>query len=225
MLFCPDAFARFAATNRSAFRRISRATQGEQSPEDVENEAFILAAELISKGAALDLDDRSHQDLVIRHLYQALVRYTELNVRHAVRLDHSPCGEEDEAHPLMNKLAAAEEFDPAVSVARSQDEAMGDQQEPTPHESLAGAYVHLLRMFDNRMPRVAEHLLLSVSHSYRRVAQAKVLAALQRSLMEACRRREDAFVPKAWRRFKLKRAPEQLAFDFEAGTELFAGQV
>lgn len=223
MLFCPDAFARFAEARKNDLRRISRATQGECSPGDVENEAFILAATLVSKGTALHLDDRSHQELLIRHLYQSLVRYTELNVRHAVRLDHSPSGEEDEAHPLRNKLAAAEEFDPAVSVARSQDEALVDQQDPTPHESLAGAYVHLLRMFDNRMPRVAEHLLLSVSHSYRRVAQAKVLAALQRSLMEVCRRPEDGFVPKAWRRFKLKRTPEQLNFDFDAGVELFAG--
>lgn len=213
-----ETFARFAAARKRKFRQISAATQGEATADDVENEAFILAAELTSKGTVLDLDNLQHQDLLIAHLYQRLVRYTEVHVRHAVRLDHSPDGEEDQAHPLMNRLAADEHFDPAMAIIRD-EAALPMAPDPEPHESLAAAYVHLLRRFDNRMKDVADHLLISLSYCYRRCSHAKVLAVHQWPLPAPAK--VTAFVPSAWRRFRLLREPLQLAFDFNAPGPLF----
>jgi len=147
------------------------------------------------------------------------VRYTELNVRHAVRLDHSTNGNEDEAHPLMNMLAADEHFDPAVAVARDQEAAVLDDADPLPHESLAGAYVHLLRRFDNRMTAVADHLLISLGYCYHRCSHAKILAMHQRTLPTGSASVE--FIPKPWRPYRLVARPVQLCFGFGAEDELF----
>ena len=60
------------------------------------------------KNVVVEFLNKSFQDLLISHLYQHLVRYTELNVRHAVRLDHAaPDGDQDyESHPLMGSLVS-----------------------------------------------------------------------------------------------------------------------
>jgi len=78
---------------------ISRATRGEASPEEVESEEWLLVTELQSKGVRIDLQQAEHRQPILARLYQQLVRYTELNVRYAVRLDHSPGGEDGEAIP------------------------------------------------------------------------------------------------------------------------------
>ena len=73
-----------------------------------------MAAELMSKEVALNLDNSAvHQNFPMARWYEP-VRYAERSIRHAVRLDHSRGCEEDEAHPLINKLTAGDEFDPSV---------------------------------------------------------------------------------------------------------------
>lgn len=133
-------------------------------------------------------------------------------MRNAVRLDHAPNGEADEVHPLAHLLAAAPEYDPAVAVSEAQERALAAVAEPGAHHSLAGAWVALLRMFDNRMADVAKHLLISRSYCYVRCAYARVLAVNQTPLPTAPD--EPAFVPKPWRRYRIMRPHMQMALDF-----------
>lgn len=68
-----------------------------------EFEAWLMTQEFGPKGYGLDLAQPEHQTKLIAHLYQKLVRYTELNVlnvRNTVRLDHAPGGDESQVHPL-----------------------------------------------------------------------------------------------------------------------------
>ncbi|MDB5817810.1 MAG: hypothetical protein JWQ11_1450, partial [Rhizobacter sp.] len=99
------AFDRFVAARKKDLKRIASHTRGENEFSDVVSEAWLLSQSMAaSRPTAFNLDDASSQELVLSHVYQHLVRYTELNVRHAVRLDHSVVGNDDECHPLMHLL-------------------------------------------------------------------------------------------------------------------------
>lgn len=210
-----SSFGQFVARRKADLRRISAATQGEYSPGDMESEAWLKIHEFRSKGVHLDLDNPQHESLLLSHLYQQFVRYAEVKqVRWAVRLDHSPNGEEGESHPLMNMLAASDEYDPAVALEAAEEQALAAKAEPGVHHSLAGAYLALLRMFDNRMHDVAQHLLISLSYCYLRCAHARILAVHQTPLPLTLK--DKKFVPGAWRKFRLLRAPVQMVLDFEA---------
>jgi hypothetical protein len=214
-------FAEFLDSHRKDLLRISRATRGEASLEDVQAEAWLLIADLGSKGLRIDLRLAEHQQLVLARLYQHLVRYTELNVRYAIRLDHSPGGQEGEVHPLAHLLAADERSDPIVALMHAQDQMNIDPEVLSPHRSLAGAYLYLLDHLNNQMDALAEHLLISLSYCYRRCSHARVLATHQQPLPASAMPKDETFIPSAWRQFRLQRQQEQLNLDLEWSEALF----
>lgn len=100
-------FSYFVTTRKKDLQRIASGTRGEYQLSDVINEAWLLASTMTPKaGATLDLGNPEHQKLLLSYLYQALVRYTDTRVRYAVRLDHSPYGDEDDMHPIARSLSA-----------------------------------------------------------------------------------------------------------------------
>lgn len=208
-----DAFKSFAADRKKDLQRIARATRGEHLFEDVVHEAWLMAMTMVKPdGGVLDLSAPDDQRRLLSHIYQHLVRYTDLNVRHAVRLDHAPAGGEDgDVHPLSHLLVSNDGRDPLGELI--EHEAQRDLEAKLDgHGSLAAAYVHLLRQCDNRMPAVAEHLRISVSYAYFRCAHARRLAAHMTHIPIPS---VERFAQGAWRRFRLRRPQVQLAFDFE----------
>lgn len=220
-----DAFTQFLRTHQQDWRRISRHTRGEHSPEDVQAEAWLMLATLRDKGITLDLQTPDHQSLLMAHLYQHLVRYTELNVRNAVRLDHAPHGEDGDMHPLAYLLAADAHYDPVVALMHAEDQRQPAlEHDPSAHQSIAAAYLCLLRHYDNRMAAVANHLMISLSYCYRRCAHARLLAILQEALPATAMATDPDFIPGAWRHFRLLRTPVQLSFDFDSDMHLFTDE-
>jgi len=207
-----DTFGLFVHRNEQALKRIARATRGEHDFGDVANEAWLMAEAIASRtGRPADFADPEFQDLLIRHLYQALVRYTELNVRHAVRLDHAAAGDdESDTHWLANRLASDGGRDPLSHLLAGEEPVAGDGEH---HPSLAGAWVKLLWMSGGRMRTVARKLLISVSHTYRCHAKAVHLAQTQNSIPFDLEGLEAHLGP--WRRSRVVRIPRQLEFDFE----------
>jgi hypothetical protein len=209
------AFERFVTQRKKDLQRIARHTQGEHQLPDVINEAWLVAFDLAARrGATIEFLNPAFQELLLSHLYQHLVRYTEQNVRLAVRLDHAPAGgdSQDASHPLMNMLVSDGGRDPLAELIERETESLWNN-EPDVHHSLAGAYVRLLRHFDNRMRSVADHLLISVSHAYHRCAQARLWAIYQNPVPMPVM--EGQFIPGPWRLFQLRRVPVQLMFDFD----------
>jgi hypothetical protein len=209
------AFEEFVVQRKRDLERIGRSTRNEYELVDVANEAWLKAFELKArKNVAVDFLDRSFQDLLIRHLYQHLVRYTERNVRYATRLDHAVRGgdRDSESPPLMHTLISDDGRHP-LTVLIEREETSSRLSDVDLSNSLAGAYVRLLRHFDNKMRVIADHLLISKSYAYRRCAHARWLVARQKSVPLSMM--EEAFIPGPWRRFRLWRAPTQLAFDFD----------
>lgn len=208
-----EAFNQFVTRWKKKLRGIAYKTSGEQQYEDVVQEAWVMARTLrADDGGPLDLSNEMHQQRLLAYLYQHIVRYTELTVRHAVRLEHAPSGYDDgeDVHPLARTLAS----DAGRNVLDALLDREADQSLETDlqaHGSLAAAYIHLLRHFDNRMDAAASHLRISVSYAYRRCAQARCLAAHLRHIPVPG---SDA-LPGPWRRYRLIRQPVQLTFDFD----------
>jgi hypothetical protein len=209
-------FERFVAQRRRKLQRIAYKTRGEHQFSDLVGEAWLIGQELMARNDVVpDFLDPSFQDLLLSHLYQHFIRYEEKNVRYAVRLDQAieGAGQDDESHPLMYVLASDEGRDPLAEIIERETASLAYAKLGVQH-CLASAYVRLLRLFDNRMPAVADHLLISISHSYRRCAKARLLAVCQHHL--PIPPMERSFIPGPWRRFRLHRAaPVQLTFDFE----------
>ncbi|WP_231662788.1 hypothetical protein [Ralstonia solanacearum] len=196
-------------------QRIARHTAGEHQLTDVLHEAWIMAENLQPpNGTRLDLENAACQEKLLSHLYQHLVRYTEQNVRRAIRLDHATSGhdQDDDVHPLTYLLVRDEGRD-LLGGLIERESASALDADLDAHGSLAAAYVHLLRHFDNRMSAVANHLLISRSYAYRCCARARQLAThLQHIPIPVSNERR---IPGPWRRFRLRRMPIQLSFDFD----------
>ena len=80
-------FTRFVDDCSDSLRRIARATRGEHEFDEVVNHAWLLATDLAARGMTTDFLDTGFRTLLLGHLYQALVRYTDVHVRYANRLD------------------------------------------------------------------------------------------------------------------------------------------
>ncbi|MDA7418045.1 hypothetical protein PGB34_16900 [Xenophilus arseniciresistens] len=172
-----EAFERFVSRHKKKLRGIAYKTAGEQQYEDVVQEAWLMACTLRAEDSGpLDLSDEIHQQRLLAHLCQHLVRYTELTVRHAVRLEHGTGSDgSEDGHPLARTLTS----DGGRSVLDALMERDAEQlleRELQAHGSQAAAYIQLLRHFDDHMEAVALHLRVSVSYAYRRCAHARRLA-------------------------------------------------
>lgn len=208
-----DPFDRFVLDRKEDLKRIARHTRGEHEYRDIVNGAWIMARTLSGSHIPINLLDVASQEKLIQHLYQHFVRYTERNVRHAVRLDHAPSGygEAGKSHPLLNELTSDDGDDPLLLLIASENES--ERLPADEHHSLAGAYLMLLQQFDNRMSRVANHLLISTPHAYRCCGKARWLAISQYGLSLDGPAATSHLKP--WRRYRTFRIPRQMEFDFE----------
>ena len=206
MPHCEEAeFLKFLFDVKPKLALIARHTRGEYNIEDVRNEAWLLLHELRQKRQAVDLACSADRNKLLSYLYQKLVRYTETRIRFASRLEAD--SSEDDAvaarDRIAERLAAPEEMDP-LRVLLAFESARDNPMEPPSHESPASALVVLLRAFDNNMTRLADYLLISVSHSYRCYAKAKRLAIFQRPLRAPISATEEQLIPRPWRRFRIR---------------------
>lgn len=200
-------FDEFVAEQKKALQRIATATRQEHRYPDVVNEAWLMGYELAAKKSLeVDFADPGFQGLLLSYLRQKLVHYTEKKIRNGVRLDHAPknAEAEDEPHPLLRTLASDDGRCPLSSMIERESE-MEENRRLDENQSLAAAYVLLLRRCDNRMRAVADHLLISVSYAYRRCGLARRLAVHQAHIPLPAP--GSPFVPGPWRRCRIRRAP------------------
>lgn len=172
-----------------------------------------------TKGIATDFGDEGYERRLLAYVFQKLVTYADRKIRHATRLDDGEDSEgvESEGQAIARKLAAPGSTEPLVALL-AQEAAARAPPEPRPRQSPAAAWLVLLRRFDNRMQRVANHLLISLSYCYRCYGRARMLAIAQHPLRDASRRK---LAPRAWRPFQIIRAPTQFHLDFGPEPELW----
>ncbi|KXA74400.1 hypothetical protein [Bordetella hinzii] len=211
-----EAFQRFVKAYRPRFKAIAGATKGDYTPEDIEGEAWLMAPIVAQKtSVALDFDDPFFRDRLAAFLYNELVKYADKTVRSALKLDRQFDGEDIavDDHPAMRKFAASDFCDPLQHLIAA-EEVRDEPPEHEPYESRAGAYLHLLRRFDNRMRDVARHLLISTSYCYFRYNEALAMVQQQLPLPGAGLATDSAKNPKSWRAFRQVRRWAQMELDF-----------
>lgn len=212
-----EAFQRFLHSKRARIASIARATDYEHDVGDVENEAWLMAGTVSQKlGIPIDFDDPTFQDHLIAFLYNELVKYGEKVVRYAVKLDKPIDGEEvsPESHPALYQVAVDQASDPLAQLCARDDEE-AEPAPPPPHESLIGAYYHLLSKLGN-MRSMAEYLLISLSYCYHRRKVALIIDKKQMPLPSHGLATVSASTPRTWRPFRLQ-APVQLELPIAQG--------
>jgi hypothetical protein len=162
------------------------------------------------KGLAMRFADPDYRGLLLSHLFQHFVRYAETTVRYAQRQRRGDDGED--AGFLVDSLPADAGLDPLHAWSEA-DEVRST--EPDPQQSQASAYLHLFGCCGNDTRRLADRLMISVSHCYRRLAQARAVARWQHPMGVRCIGGDGRpLQPRTWRRFRHERRPLQLEFDF-----------
>lgn len=156
----------------------------------------------------IDFRNPEDQDLLIAHTYQKLVRYCETNVRYARRLDAYDA--EGNSLNYTDRLSYGETEDPANKLITLTD---------TPsitidRHSLGSSWISVLDLCNNKMTAVAYFLKISLGHSYRCFNQALHITQQQYSL-PLYQADKVSLSPRPWRRYRLYRKPEQLAFVFD----------
>lgn len=95
----------FISARKKDLRKIAHATKGEYTEHDLYGEAWVIATRIGEKrGRIVDLSNLDDQDLVLRWLYNEVVRYAEKNIRCAVRLDND--WDLDDSESAESKLAS-----------------------------------------------------------------------------------------------------------------------
>lgn len=216
-------FDYFVRERQSDLKRIARHTRGEYQFDDVKSEAWVMAHAIYStKNIQINFSDRDYQERLLSYLYQALVRYTETQVRHAIRLDHGSTDDDEDVHPLMRTLVSNYGSDPLSELLAR--EAAQDAETIDAGSSLAAAYADLLRQFDNKLQAVADFLLISISEFRRHYAMAKWLVQHQLSI-PLSHRDGSRFRLRPWRRSRFQREPVQLELPFILHEELALEQL
>jgi hypothetical protein len=161
-----------------------------------------------------DIVHPEFQEKVLSYLYQYFVRYTEHNVRNAVRLDRQAYEDGPaDRYDLLDHLSAGGFSDPLSLLLAWESTSPGDE-EPDPLHTQAGAYYHLLGRHGGKIRTLAEYLQISTSHCHRCYGRVRRQAASQWSMAFAPAANATEPPLKPWRKFRARRAPRQLDFGF-----------
>lgn len=215
-----NSFLIFQASRQKDFQQIARATQGEYSAEDLENEAWVIADQIGKKrGADIDFADPDDQQLVMRWLYNEVVRYTDKNVRCAVRLDKDWDMEDSES--AENRLAALLEPQSWSDWHQSSDfeeEQLALLKIIEISYSQFSAYMILLNRFGWDLEELADALKFALARIENRIAASHKHMSFQPSLFDRIEMVDRDFKP--MRGYGIisvaakKEGPLQLAWDF-----------
>lgn len=207
-----DCFTRFSVDRSTDLRRIARHTRGEHTYEDVINEAWLMAATLADRDqVVIDYSDPSFQDMLIAHLYQHLVRYTDLCVRHAKRLDAPVFNDGSSESTYIDSVIGNDDATPLDNLIEHETASLR-KSSPNDNHSIASAYLILLERFDYRMRRLSTYLNISIQHTYRRFKAIQIQTSAQHALPLAPAATRDTLRP--WRHERYIRIPRQMEFDF-----------
>ncbi|NHZ36563.1 hypothetical protein [Massilia rubra] len=204
----PSDFETFLIAMRSSFRRISYATKGEVTPEDLHSDAWLVAIKIEAKrGHAVDFSNPEDQDLLMRDLYWHAVRGRDFTLRHAARIDEV----RPDAAPLADVLPGHPDEDPLMQLIRREESAAGDQR-LIDSFSQAVAYIRTNENFRNDRPAICRHLAISTWVYDRRVSDASEIYSRQDSLFDRKTRIAKRFKPAPGRQY----APTCALLDVDA---------
>lgn len=212
-----EKFAAFLAKMAVKFRWISRETKNEFSPEDLHQDAWVLAYSIgEERGRPIDFGDPADQDLVMAALYVESVKRGDWKMRRSTRIEQEP--EHDGGVKLAEVLPARESSDPLIALL-AREAAMGAQALLNASYSEAAAYVITYDNLGFDRDRVCQHLAITVDVLRRRINSAGVTVREQDSMFDGIERIPADFLPEQGKVYVAKkvdiREAGQLAWEFE----------
>lgn len=178
-------------------RSIALGTRGEQSVDDLKNEAWIAAQDIRSEiGDAVEPEDERLQMAVLSKLRKAFGKFVNRKMRFAVQLDHERVGDDGEF--LLNSVAASltgpENYEPEIALTLREDLAALELG-LTERFSEAVAYLRTLSHFDHDKQVIANYLAIPTSTLETRLRRAETVAATQPSVFDGVESVPLGFVP------------------------------
>lgn len=200
-------FQAFIAKMKAGFQRIARATRNDVEPEDLHNDAWVIALDIGDRrGRPIDFADPADQELVMRAVNLENVRRGDWNMRKAVRIDQEPEGEE-EGTRWVERLPAQASSDPLVSLLL-QESALDTDKILAASYSQASAYVMVFVHFNNDREQVCTYLVISNDALARRVTVAAETVQKQPSLFDHIEQIPSDFMPLPGKRYAAKLVEE-----------------
>jgi len=191
-------FKKFLAEKISDFRRIVRKARGEIELEDLQNNAWIVAADLGEKRKAeIDFGSEEDRNWVLATLYNQSVRNSK-SVRYAVSIDSAPNGNDDGFPTLAETLPASENSDPLqalLHLEKSEQAAKASELAIASTYSQAAAYIISLGQF-NDAESLSIFLAISKGTLTQRISRATLSLKIQDSLFDGIERISRSFMPK-----------------------------
>jgi len=188
-------FEKFLQAMRSNFQRISRATKGEQSVEDLQQQSFLIAHEIGDKrGLPVDFADPADQELIMRYVNVRNLKRGDWTLRKSARISDEY--EEDSSGPVFS-IAAAESSDPlkAILAEENTNERIENLLEKS--YSQATAYLLTFEHFNYDASSVGNYLAIGMASLKLRMINAREIMSRQPSLFDRVVKMDRSFVPRA----------------------------
>ncbi|WP_156226377.1 hypothetical protein [Herbaspirillum chlorophenolicum] len=184
------------------FRRIVRQAKGEVELEDLQNSAWIIAAEISEKQQKqINFEDADDQDRLLTTLYGRSVKGRDRATRYAVRLDQTKEGADEDLPPLIEMLPGPANADPFQSLLEQEElkmDLIALDEALAATFSQAVAYAISLEKFQD-IESLGSFLALTKATLTQRISRATYSVRIQSSLFDGIERISRSFMPKAGR--------------------------
>lgn len=214
--------------HQKALKSIAAKTGNEYSPEDVQNEAWVLALEMQSEGnISFDNLITSSPETFFEILRRKLSKRWDGKLRYAKKLDHPlTVGDGNARMTLQDTIADEQELGPLEQLVKQETRQKAASQQnfliTKLKGSLAHAYTQLLDEFGD-FKELATYLRISTGQCRKHYNAAVQLAQYQHHLPLTTRHRKIRKLYKPWRRFQTRRKTQLLHSDSRPITpELFS---
>jgi len=201
-----DAFLAFIKRRQANFVGLARATRNQSSPDDLKQEAWIMALEIGERQQRqINFGDVQDEQLILGALNIKYVKRGTKSVRYALSIDQTVDGDDGEINPWANSLVAQETADPIISLMQLES-ALDEKTLLANSYSQAVAYVRIFVHFKNYRDQVCAHLCISGNTLRNRVHTAAQSVRVQASLFDGVERIADNFMPPRGRLYQSRAA-------------------
>ncbi len=202
----PHSFYEFLSSKEKALRRIANRTPGYLTIDELQSEAWLVAEDIgLNRGYPIDFTDYDDQETILGWLHNRLVKFSEKQIRYAIRLDEDWDNENGDsainARTLL--LMAPPDSDPLVWLQQKEDFINFPEMIQCSY-SEASAYVLLLIKFDWNVEDLATHLHIVDGTLRRRLILSGVRARIRPSLFDRVEFIDPDFIPLQARQYREK---------------------
>jgi hypothetical protein len=209
-------FESFLRERASDFRRISRSSKSQISPEELHGEAWLVAQDICAKrGKEVDFTNLLDQDAIFAKLHVLHVKRADWRFCFAASMDQEDEDEEGgSVNHWSNSISAHPTSDPLELLLLQ--ETMADAESLlTSSYSQAAAYIAVFYAFDHDRQEICAYLVITDVTLMRRVGIAEQTVRVQPSLFDRIEKIGESFMPAPGRAYAMRANEQYSAMQFK----------